>query len=418
MPKDSDFAALMEHASGAGQSARQVKRGEVVEGTVIQIGGDSVFVDIGTRADARIALEELQDSDGKLQVKLGDRVRATVIETRADGPVLALSVGRGSQPGAEALRLSKETGAPVVGRVTQAIKGGIEVEVSGVRAFCPASQLETGRVEDLERYVGQTLEFAVMELRDRSAVLSRRVLLERQRAERQEQAVTKLLPGADVDGTVQSTNRHGAVVDLDGVEGFIPISELSNQRIQRVEDVVSVGDRVSARVLSVQRGDRGISIRLSMKGKAVARDETRSDREQVVTAKVTGAVPAGIFVDTPIGSGLVPASELELAPGADHRRAYPVGRELKVVLARRDSSGKLSFSAKGVAGVEERANYREFSATATSNTSTGTLGSLGDLLKNKLGDVSQEQAAEQPPEEQPRPASPTSTPGVTRRKRN
>ena len=93
-----------------------------------------------------------------------------------------------------------------------------------------------------------------------------------------------------------------------------------------------------------------------------------------------------MIVRTAKGEGFVPVRELELAPGADHRRGYPVGKELRVVMVSRDAeSGRMSFSVKGVAGVEERANFRTFAATPQSETGSASFGSLGDLLKGKFG---------------------------------
>jgi hypothetical protein len=118
-------------------------------------------------------------------------------------------------------------------------------------------------------------------------------------------------------------------------------------------------------------------------------------------------------VETSAGEGLVPVRELALTPGADHRRAYPVGREFNVVLLSRDSgSGKLRFSATGVSAVEERKNYREFSARGPSQASGATLGSLGDVLRGKLG-----ASAATPSPERPAGSAQSQPPGVVRRRR-
>jgi small subunit ribosomal protein S1 len=252
-----------------------------------------------------------------------------------------------------------------------------------VRALCPASQVEIGYAQDLSVYEGQTLQFRVIEIKDdgRSVVLSRRALLEAQRKERQAALEDTLVPGADLEGVVSSLSRHGAIVDLGGIDGFVHVSELAHRRVDKPEDVVSVGDRVAVRVLGVEQGDRGLRVKLSMKARADAPEPPAVD--EVLDATVVKATGGGIIVRTAKGEGLVPLAELGLAPGADHRRAFPVGKQLEVVLTARDTSrGRLRFSAVGVARVEERQNYREFGAASAAG---GSFGSLGDVLRKKLG---------------------------------
>jgi small subunit ribosomal protein S1 len=404
-PKD-DFASLMEAslASDASRTRRRPAPGDLVEGTVIQIGADSVFLDIGAAADARIERAELEDGEGRVRVRVGDRFRATVVDAHGEGAVLSLAMGRGQNVDASVVELASQTGAAIEGRVSRAVKGGLEVEIGKARAFCPASQIELGFAANLEGYVGQTLEFAVLEVRDggRSIVVSRRALLQARQGERARELESELVPGRDLEGVVVAVARRGATVDVGGVQGFVHISELSHRRVERVEDVVATGDKVQVRVLSLERGEGGLNLRLSLKALAPPAATVEPGADEVLDAVVTRLAKFGVFVDTPKGEGLVPARELGLAPGADHRRAFPVGTTFKVVLLKRDPvSGKLSFSAQSVAGVEERKNYREFSG-APSN--AHSLGSLGDVLRKKLG-LPEPPASDNPPAPAPAPAS-------------
>jgi small subunit ribosomal protein S1 len=388
MPDESSFARLMESAGAEGtrRATRRLRAGEMVQATVIQIAQDSVFVDVGTPSDGRIARAELEEKDGQLKVKVGDTLRATVIDPRPDGPELTVSFGHGSTVDTAALGLLRESGAPVEGEVMRVNKGGVEVNIGQLRAFCPASQLELSHVADLSPYVGQKLDFKVIDVRDggRSIVVSRRALLEDRRREAANSAKERLVVGSDVEGAVSAVGRHGAVVDLDGVEGFIHLSELAPHRVERAEDVVRVGERVRARVLSVEDSPKGLRVRLSLKAAAVeAAAAAPAPAEQVLAGVVTRAAQHGIFVQTPVGEGLVPLRELGLAPGADHRRAYPPGRQLNVVVVSR-AGGRLTFSATQVARVEERQNYREFTGSGATGPTSAGLGSLGDLLRDKL----------------------------------
>lgn len=385
MAKD-DFASLFESAPGAARQRQTTHftAGQRVEGTVLGISAGLVIVDIGGSADATIELIEFSEAT----VKVGDRIVATVAEPRREGPRLTLSLGRGgANVSAEVLRLASESGTPVTGTVTAAVKGGFSVEVAGTRAFCPISQIDLTYVTTPEVYVGQTLDFRVVEFKEggRNVVLSRRKLLDEQRKADRERIAQNLQPGSVVTGTVQSTNKHGVIVDLGGLDGFIHVSELSQSRVSAPEDVVQVGETVSAQVLTIEQGERGLSVRLSLKALAPA-PSAGPPQDQVLTAEVVRHVGNGLIVATAHGEGLVPTRELALPPGADHRRAYPVGRKLDVVLVHRDAqTGRLRFSVDRVDDVVERNNFRDFGQSAQK---AGALGSLGELLAGKLGSLS------------------------------
>ncbi len=387
MSERSEFAALLEEASATPAARnRRLKSGDVVEVVVIQVGVEMVFVDAGTPGDGRIDGSEFFGKGTERPVKVGDRLRATVVDPRADGPLFTLALGRGgANVDSEALKLAIDNKTAVSGEVTRAVKAGLQVRIGSVTAFCPASQIERGHSAELESYVGQTLEFLVLEVRDggRSVVVSRRALLDQERRQREQEALDNLKVGATITGTVSGLLKHGVLVDVGGVEGFIHISELAPHRVERPEDILSQGESVEALVQSIEQGPKGIKIRLSRKALAPVEQSGNKPAEEVMLASVTHATKAGVFVDTPKGSGLVPLGELTLAPGADHRRAYPAGTQLKVVLMNRDPAGRLRFSTRRVASVEERINYREFSSTGAQR-EPQTLGSLGDLLKAKF----------------------------------
>ncbi|MEZ4219291.1 MAG: S1 RNA-binding domain-containing protein [Polyangiaceae bacterium] len=376
-----DFASMLEasFAGGKSRGQRRISHGEVVDGTIIQIGQEAIFVDIGATTDASIERAELQDAKGNLRVQVGDRIKATVLDTQGDVLKLTLSLGRGGSIDASQLQAALDAKAPVFGKVSRAVKGGLELDIGGVRAFCPASQVEIGHTADLEAFVGTDMEVVVMEIKEggRNVIVSRRALLESRQKEVAAQLAASLTPGMDTEGVVRATNKHGAIVDLGGLDGFVHVSELSHRRVGSADDVVAPGDRVSVRILSVEHGDKGLRVRLSMKA-LMERDTTAPAPEEVLEGTVVKHTGGGVIVSTARGEGLVPLSELGLAPGADHRRACPVGKVLSVVSVK--SGDRLRFSVTGVARVEERKNYREFSGGRG-----GSLGSLGDVLRQKLG---------------------------------
>ena len=412
MTKSDDFSSLFESSRGSAgeRSSRHLEAGQVVDAVVLEIAEDLVFVDVGTAQDGRI---ERAEFGGKVP-EVGASVRLTVRDPSPEGPLLTLGLGRGGgKVDLGALKLANEAGTVLQGEVVRAVKGGIEVRIQGIAAFCPASQLELGYTGDLQEYVGQKLEFKVLELREESnsVILSRRLVLQEAQRALQAQILDTVKPGMEVEGVITTLTKHGAAVDVRGVSGFVHISELSDKRVERVEDVVNVGERVKAKVLVVEPDKKGLRLRLSLKKMTQAGHAPGP--EEILQATVDRAAKHGVIVDTPKGSGLVPLRELGLPPGADHRRAFPQGKGLRVVTLKRDSKdGKLTFSAVKVAGVEERNNFREFSETKPQ--ATEGLGSLGDLLRSKLGiqAPAETPTAPQPPAE-PAPADAPKPPSTS-----
>lgn len=415
MSDDSSFAHLMETAGAqaTGRAVRRLRPGEVVQVTVVQVAEDCIFVDVGTPSDGRIQRSELEDREGNVRVSVGDTLRATVVDPRPDGPLLAISFGHGGgQIDVASLEMARTSGTPIEGEVARVVKGGLEVTLGAARAFCPASHMELAHVADLNVYVGQRLEFKVLDVRDggRSIVLSRRALLEDRRREAAATAKERIIVGSEVEGIVQGLGKHGAVIELEGVEGFIHLSELAPHRVERAEDVLTLGEQVRARVLSVEDSPKGLRVRLSLRAMSASAPKAEAPKapvDEVLVGTVTRAVQHGVYVQTPRGEGLIPLRELGLPPGGDHRRAYPVGRQLNLVVVNQ-AGGRLTFSATQVARVEERKNYRDFASTGAAP-APSSLGSLGDLLRQKLGLPS---APAPEPAPQTPPASPQPEPAL------
>ncbi|MFO7564823.1 MAG: S1 RNA-binding domain-containing protein [Enhygromyxa sp.] len=385
MSEDEDFAALFEQSmTGKTGAGAKLEPGARVEVTVVQIGKDSVFVDAGTRAEGEIARHELEDEYGRLTVKVGDRLRATVARG-GDRPTLVTRFGAG---GLAELEAALEAGAPVEGTVSKAIKGGLEVQIGKHRAFCPASQVHIAYTPDISIYEGQTLSFKLLEIRDggRSIVVSRKALLQEEREVAGRETLAKLESGQLVDGTVQTLQPYGAFVDLGGVEGLIHISELGHGRVEQVADVVSVGEQIKVKILSIEPGPDGsprISLSLRQATQAPEGADKPGVEHKVADAEVVKVEAFGVFVETATGAGIVPTRELDLPPGSDPRRAYPIGKQVRVVAIGTDDKGRTRFSMRRVEDVEARANYKQFRA-AQGSRGKDSVGSFGEMLKRKL----------------------------------
>lgn len=379
-------------ATGKGGTYKRLQTGDSVDVTVVQIGKDAVFVDAGTRAEAEIARYELENEHGEIRVKVGDRLRAIVSEG-GDHPKLVMRFSAGS--GLAGLETALEAGAPIEGTVTKAVKAGLEVQIGKIRAFCPASHVHISFTPDISIYEGQTLQFKVLEIRDggRSVVVSRKALMQDERAVTGRETLANLVVGQIVEGTVQAVQPYGAFVDLGGVEGLIHVSELGHGRVDRVEDVVSVGEQIRVKILSVEQTAEGVTrIGLSLRqatqlteGAEPSGASAKGDDKKVIDAEVVKVEVFGVFVETATGGGIVPTRELDLPPGGDPRRAFPVGKQIQVVAIGTDDKGRTRYSMRRVEEEEARSNYRQFRAKQGA-AGPAKVGSFGDLLKSRLTD--------------------------------
>jgi small subunit ribosomal protein S1 len=383
--QDEDFAAMLaEFESGKPRTdKKRPKVGDVIKGAVISIGKDAVFIDAGGKAEGQLERSQVSDNDGKLMVKLGDVIEARVVGDAGGVLTLRTKVGRGPEARAE-LQQAQELGIPVEGVVTEVVKGGVSVDVAGVRGFCPASQVDARFVEDLAAYVGQRLTFRITRYEPRNLVLSRRALVEEENEKRAVETRKKLEPGAVLRGKVVGFKPFGAFVDLGGVEGMLHVSELGFSRVERPEDVLSLGQEVEVAVLKIEPGDKGERISLSLKALANDpwRDLTASLAEgQRVRGKVTRLQPFGAFVEiAPSVEGLVHISELGAGRRINHpKEVVSIGQEVEAVVLAIDHERRrigLSMSASKDATAEDV-------AAAVKAQPPAKLGTFADLLAKK-----------------------------------
>lgn len=356
------FAALFEASAPADGQARAVRihAGDRVKAEVVRVGKDAVFVEIvdpppvGKRMQAYFELPDLLDAAGQASAKVGDVVEGVVLATDSKAGGMRLGRTLGKPAGLGELETAFAGRVPVEGKVTGinkgGNKGGLEVEIAGVRAFCPISQADRTFVQDPQTFVGKTLAFLITELAEggKRVVLSRRALLEEERKAQRAQALEKIVPGATVTGTVTSVREIGAFVDLGGVEGLIPRSQLSYDRDVKVSDVVSPGDTVSVLVREVQhdavdkKGRPQTKITLSLKALSVDPWERVAELVpvgKVIEAAVSRVLEFGAFVRLAPGiDGLLHVSELGGKPGQPP--SVKPGQSLRVVVRSVDAAAR------------------------------------------------------------------------------
>lgn len=314
-----DFAALFESTSFTKDP--RIPQDAKIEGTVVAIGDEWVFVDIGGKSEGAVMREELLDEEGNLSVKVGDPLTAYVVSKRA-GEVM-LSVKMTTAASEDAIRGAFGSGVPVEGLVTEERKGGYGVTIFGKTAFCPYSQMDVHSGGVPSDYIGQRFTFRIIEYseRGRNIVLSRREILEEERLKKVAQLKETLRPGDTIEGTVQKLAPFGAFVDIGGVEGLVPMSELAWHRVADVSDILSAGQKVTVKVLDLDWERKRISLSIKHTLEDPWDSAILSYPEQTtVTGTVTKLMNFGAFVQLEPGlEGLIHISNL----GTGRRLKHP-----------------------------------------------------------------------------------------------
>ena len=402
------FAALFAESEAARGRSRGPRHavGDLVRGKLVSIGSSVAVLELEGGGEGTLDAVELRDPKGELLFQLGAMVEARVAAKGEKAGIFNLR--RAPARGADAragLAQAAATGLPVEGQVTGVNKGGLEVTVAGARAFCPLSQIDLRPVPDPAVFVGQHLSFRITKYDDGDRrgpdiVLSRRALLEEEARARAEVTRATLKVGAVLKGVVSSVRDFGAFVDLGGLDGLLPASEIGYQRGTRPAEVLAVGQPVTVQVLRIEKpreprpgqrpGRETEQITLSLK--ALERDPWEEMVERlapgaVVRGRVSRVEPFGAFVEVAPGvEGLLHVSELGRAAGGKvlrHARdAVSVGAELVVaVLALDREKRRLSL---GLGNEEDRVDDEGRAAVARG--ASAGMGTLGDPLKAKLGE--------------------------------
>jgi small subunit ribosomal protein S1 len=381
---DDDFAAMFAASEkDKPRAAKRPKVGDMVKGKIVSVSKEAVFVDLGGKAEGQLERSQVSDHEGKLLVKVGDTIEARVASDAGGALLLRTKLGRGSEARAD-LQQAADLGIPVEGLVTEVVKGGLSVDVVGVRGFVPASQIDTRFVEDLAPFVGQRLTFRITRYEPRNLVLSRRALLEEENAVKSAELRSKLVPGLVVHGKVVGFKPFGAFIDLGGIEGMLHVSELSHSRVEKPEDILSLGQAVDVVVLKIEPGQGKEKERISLSLKALGNDPwsdavAKLAEGQQVKGKVVRLQPFGAFVEISPGvEGLVHISELGAGRRINHpKEAVSVGQEVEATVLGIDAERRrlsLSLAAKS----EHTATSEDL--VQETKRAPDKLGTFGDLL--------------------------------------
>jgi small subunit ribosomal protein S1 len=348
-----DFSAMLENYEKESAASRQ--EGEIVRGIVVGISDQNVLVDIGYKSEGVVAREEFLDHQGNLTVKRGDEVDVLIksLENQDGYAILSRAAAMQVQSW-ERLRHAHQTHETIKGRVIERIKGGLNVDLDGVPAFLPGSQIDIRPVRNLEGFLKQEIEVRVIKLNRKrgNVVVSRKAVLEEVSGKKKSETLANIEEGVVLEGTVKNITDYGAFIDLGGIDGLLHIIDMSWGRIQSPTDIIKVGDTIQVKVLKFDREKE----RISLGYKQLLPDPWQSVAERFpkgshVRGKVVSLTDYGAFIEIEPGvEGLVHVTEMTWSKRLKHpSKLLSIGQEVEAVVLEADPhSRRISLGIKQV----------------------------------------------------------------------
>lgn len=347
-----EFERMME---AYGQQMPDIQIRDFVDGRIIKITDNDVLVDIGTRCEGIFSVEEIKDAEGKLMFAEGDTIRVQILSSTSNDFNIRLSYRNARQQDLmRQLRKAYQEGTPVAGTITESIKGGMKVNIDGIEAFLPASQIDLRYVEKTDDYVGRREQFRIMKFfpKQNKLVVSRRVLLQEERDKVKGEVWGQLEVGRTVRGKVTRITGYGVFVDIGGIEGLIHISNLSWDKVKKPSEIVKVGQEIDTQVIELDPEKERIGLGLKQ---LVSDPWLTVENRYMVGQKVSGVVEKlesfGAFVKMEPGvTALIPISEMSWTKRVNHpSELLKVNDSVETIILRVDpAERKISLSLKQV----------------------------------------------------------------------
>jgi len=306
--QSNEFAELF---SASLKEQERPERDKILEGTVVRVDPDTVLVDVGRKSEGFVPISEFRDAEGNVSVSVGDKVK--VISSRDGGN--KFSKKRADQMAAwETIHEAGGEGAVLEGTIIAKTNGGFTVAIGGINAFLPASQVDTRPSGNGDAYIGVAGQFKVISLNQKrgNIVLSRRALLEEERAESRKATLEKLTEGQIMEGVVKNLTEYGAFVDLGGVDGLLHVTDISWGRVGKPADVLKPGQEVNVKILKFDREKGKVSVGIKQTLPDPWQDiANRFPEGTRVSGKVVSLMDYGAFIELESGiEGLVHVSEM------------------------------------------------------------------------------------------------------------
>lgn len=348
-----DFSAMLETYEKESAASRQ--EGEIVRGIVVGISEQNVLVDIGYKSEGVVAREEFLDRQGNLTCKRGDEVDVLIKSLENQDGYAELSRAAAMQVQSwERLRQAHQAHETIKGRVVERIKGGLKIDLDGVPAFLPGSQIDIRPVRNLEGFLRQEIEVRVIKLNRKrgNVVVSRKAVLEEASGKKKSETLGNIEEGVVLEGAVKNITDYGAFIDLGGIDGLLHIIDMSWGRIQSPTDIIKVGDSIQVKVLKFDREKE----RISLGYKQLLPDPWQSVAERFpkgshVRGKVVSLTDYGAFIEIEPGvEGLVHVTEMTWSKRLKHpSKLLSIGQDVEAVVLDADPhSRRISLGLKQV----------------------------------------------------------------------
>lgn len=383
---EESFAQMLEATY---KEPARLEPGQSVMSTIVKISADWALIEVGGKGEGYMDKKELLDSEGNLTVKEGQKIRAYFIYSENGEMHFTSKIGSGPAAHvqlAEAMR----AGVTVEGVVSKETRGGFEITISGgARAFCPFSQMGLRRGEDKEAYIGRIMVFNIAECDQRKIILTRRDIMEKERQEMLKGLKATLEEGARVKGVVTSIQKFGAFVDIGGVDGLIPVSEIAWDRTENVGDRLSVGQKVEVAIKRLDWANEKISLSLR---DILPNPWDSAERTWPVGSyhkgKITRLTQFGAFVL--LGDGVEGLIHISRLGDGEKRLNHPdevveSGQEIEVKVEAVDQvKKKISLVPADTARAadEDAATMKKYQQPETAQEEN--LGTLGEVLKRQM----------------------------------
>ncbi|HVT13421.1 MAG TPA: 30S ribosomal protein S1 [Fimbriimonadaceae bacterium] len=365
---ESYMNAMESGVDDADSSFKKLSKGDRIEATIIQVDRDKVFVDLGTKAEGVVPLHELTDDNIESahdHYKVGDKINVIVLrpEGGAEGNALVSKKRADFEEAWDRIEDAYRTQEMITAQVVDRVKGGLVVDV-GVRGFVPATHVGSGKLRNIEKYVGQPLQLKVIEIdRDRKkVVLSNRQAEEERRANAKEEIFTKVHPGDVIEGTVRRLTDYGAFVDLGGVDGLLHISEMSWMRINHPKEMFREGQKIKVMVLRLDPG----AGKISLGHRQVLPDPWNLIKQnykvgQTLTVPIGRLVQSGAFIKLPEGAeAFMPVSEMSVRRIKRPEDVVSEGQEVEVqIIDLRTDERRMVLSMRALGGGASYSGSRE-----------------------------------------------------------
>lgn len=335
-------------------SIKPLEEGEIIKGTVVRVGKEHVMVDIGFKSEGQINIAEVTGSNGEIKVKPGDVIDVLIERREDDNGIIVLSKEKADKVRVwEELEKAFQAQTPINGKIVKKVKGGLTVDI-GVPAFLPGSQVDLRPIRNLDSLLNTEGKFKILKFNRKrgNVVVSRRAVLEEEKAKRRAETLKVLEPGRILSGTVKNIVDYGAFIDLGGIDGLLHVTDMSWGRIKHPADLLQVGQQIKTVVLKFDAESERVSLGL----KQLTPDpwDTVSEKYPVgskVKGKIVNITDYGAFVEIEPGvEGLIHVSEMSWTKRVRHpSKIVQVGQEVEVMVLDIDKPNrKMSLGLKQV----------------------------------------------------------------------